>query len=197
MDYPPAVIDKAQRLAQLLQRVEAGETLETVCSELGMDIAAAELPRWQARYVAGDRRWEALLDGRFGHTHTIHSAMREWLYERKRQDPSLRAPALAAALSREFGVNVSAGHVNYLLRKVGLTSAPGRPYKTGAPSAPADAAAPDVGESTPVLANAGLFFPDGRPAGDGHPGGRGDRPAHGDPAVPDGPARLRLAGADQ
>lgn len=162
MDYPPAVIDKAQRLAQLLQRVEAGEAFETVCSELGINIAAAELPRWQARYVAGDRRWEALLDGRFGHTHTIHAAMREWLYERKRQDPTLRAPALAAALSREFGVNVSAGHINYLLRKVGLTSTPGQPYEMGAPSAPADASAPpaaspDAGESAPVLANAGLF----------------------------------------
>ncbi|MCX6030092.1 MAG: hypothetical protein NT169_12455 [Chloroflexi bacterium] len=56
--------------------------------------------------------------------------MREWLYERKLQDASLRAAALAAALAQEFGVRVAAGHINYLLRKVGLSSPPGCPYNT-------------------------------------------------------------------
>ena len=128
--------------------------------------------------------------------------MREWLYERKRQDPTLRAPALAEALSREFGVTVTADHVNYLLRKVGLTSPPGRPYKASdAPAPTADttvAAAPPAAEvASPALANAGLFFPHGRAAGAGDHGDRRDHAAHGDPAVSNGPARERPAGADQ
>ena len=55
--------------------------------------------------------------------------MREWLYERKRQETGLTAPQLVEALRQEFGVSLSDAHVNYLLRKVGLTRAPGRPYK--------------------------------------------------------------------
>jgi len=207
MDYPPAVIDKAHRLEILLQRVAAGEPLEAVRTELALPLAADDLPRWQARYEAGGRRWEALLDGRFGHTHTVNSAMREWLYERKRQDPTLRAPALAAALADEFGVTVAAGHINYLLRKVGLTSPPGRPFKTppaagsgeaaavaaSAATAPPSAAAP----STPILANAGLFFPHGCAAGHGDRERHRDHAQRGDPPVSGGPSRGDPARADQ
>jgi hypothetical protein len=77
MDYPPAVIEKAHRLEQLLQRVEQGEPFEAVRGDLGLNVTAKDLPKLQARYAAGGRQWEAWLDGRFGHTHTINSAMRE------------------------------------------------------------------------------------------------------------------------
>lgn len=180
MDYPPAVIAKAQRLEKLLLRVEAGEAFATVCAELDVPVTAADLPKWQAKYAAGGRQWEALLDGRFGHTHTVNSAMREWLYERKRQDATLRAPALTVALAQEFGVRVAAGHINHLLRKVGLTSPPGRPYKQPPPAASTLGAAPAAtpASATASLANAGLFFPRGREAGDG--GGRDRRNDLGD-----------------
>jgi hypothetical protein len=160
--------------------VAAGEPFEAVRAELDMPITADDLSCWQAKYAAGGGRWEALLDGRFGHTHTVNSAMREWLYERKRQDSTLRAPALAAALAQEFGVRVAAGHINYLLRKVGLTSPPGRPYKQPPPatSTPGDAAAASAASTPSSLANAGLFFPRGRAAGDA--GGRDHRHDPGD-----------------
>ena len=119
MDYPPAVIAKAQQLETLLQRVAAGEACAAVCADLGLVVSPAELARLQAKYAAGGQQWTALLDGRFGHAQCVNSAMREWLYERKRQDAGLRATALAAALEQEFGVRVAAGHINYLLRKVG------------------------------------------------------------------------------
>ena len=77
MDYTPAVIEKAHRLEQLLQRVEQGEPFEAVRGDLGLNVTAKDLPKLQARYAAGGRQWEAWLDGRFGHTHTINSAMRE------------------------------------------------------------------------------------------------------------------------
>ncbi len=180
MDYPPAVIDKAQRLEQLLLRVAAGETLEAVCAELALPVTAADWPKRQAQYAAGGRQWAALLDGRFGHPQTINSALREWLYDRKRQDPTLRAPALAAALTAAFGVKVAVGHVNHLLRKVGLTSPPGRPYKPRPPvaSAAADVPATPAPAAPFALANAGLFFPRGRAAADG--GGQDHRDDPGD-----------------
>ena len=175
MDYPPAVSAKAQQLETLLHRVAAGEPCAAVCADLGLAVTPAELARLQAKYAAGGQHWTALLDGRFGHAQCVNSALREWLYERKRQDASLRAAALAAAMAQEFGVRVAAGHINYLLRKVGLSSPPGRPDKPAAPvPTPAEVPPP------PSLANAGLFFPGGRETGhggapdcDGDPGDRG------------------------
>lgn len=176
MDYPAAVLEKAQQTERLLQRVADGEPVAVVCAELGVAVAAAELAKLQARYAADGGGWEALLDGRFGHCQTITLVMREWLYARQRQDATLTGPALAAQLTQEFGVAISAGHVNHLLRKVGLTRLPGRPFKRPpvAPLAAAGAASPSRPE--PALANAGLFFPGGRAAGDG---GRGHRDADG------------------
>ena len=39
MDHPPAVIEKAQRLEELLHRVEQGEPLTEVCGELDLEIS--------------------------------------------------------------------------------------------------------------------------------------------------------------
>ena len=95
MDYPDAVIAKAKRTATLIERVESGESLAEVCTELGISISSEQLTKLQAKYETGGREWQALLDGRFGHDVKAHSALRAWLYERKRQDPSLRASQLA------------------------------------------------------------------------------------------------------
>ena len=175
MDYPPAVIAKAQQLETLLQRAAAGEACAAVCADLGLVVSPGELARLQAKYVAGGQQWTALLDGRYGHAQCVNSAMREWLYERKRQDDSLRAAALAAALAQEFGVQVAAGHINYLLRKGGLSGPPGRPFKTPARAADPPAAPPPVAS----LASAGLFFPGGRETRDGGAPGRDDDPGDG------------------
>ncbi|MDH7487484.1 MAG: hypothetical protein QHJ81_14570, partial [Anaerolineae bacterium] len=94
MDYPAAILEKAQRLEQLLLRIEAGETLEAANAAFGFHLDERQLARWQAKYAAGERRWEALLDGRRGHPRQAHSALREWLYARKEQDDQLRAPPL-------------------------------------------------------------------------------------------------------
>ena len=130
MNHPPAVCEKAQQLEQLLQRVEAGELFEFVRAALGLRVEEEELPRLRARYEAGGRRWEALIDGRYGHPLKAHSALREWLYERKRADESLTAPELAKEVMGQFGIELSAGHINYLLRKVELTRPTGRPQRS-------------------------------------------------------------------
>jgi hypothetical protein len=155
MDYPKAVIEKAKRMEKLLQRIAEGETLEQVCADLSVSISEKRLAALQAKYEAGSQSWQALLDGRFGHERKAHSALREWLYERKRQDKTLRAPKLVQEVEAQFGVKLSEGHINYLLRKRSLTAPPGRPYK------------PEVTESEPEagptsdesLENAGTFFP--------------------------------------
>lgn len=158
MNHPPAVCEKAQQLEQLLLRVEAGEPFESVRAALGLHVEEEKLPRLQRKYETGGRRWEALIDGRYGHPQKAHSALREWLYERKRADEAPTAPELAREVQEQFGVELSAGHVNYLLRKVELTRPPGRPQRSeGQEASAGSAAAP--GESASSLENAGLFFP--------------------------------------
>jgi len=91
------------------------------------------------------------------------------MYERKREDESLTARELAVEIEEQFQVELSIGHINYLLRKVELTRPRGRPRrgKKEDELAPAQEAHPD--ES---LDNAGTFFPRRGEAGDGgHCGG--------------------------
>jgi transposase len=163
MDYPEAVIEKAQKMEKLLQRVDTGEPLDQVCADLKVEIDEKRLVALQAKYKAGGETWEALLDGRFGHPQTARSELREWLYERKKQDETLRASKLATEIERKFHVVLSVGHINYLLRKRGLTAPPGRPYK----DPPAEQEEEQTPTTTKSLDNAGTFFPGSSQGRDG------------------------------
>jgi hypothetical protein len=163
MDYPEAVIEKAKLHKELLQRVAAGEPRAQVCADLGINVDEDRFAILQAKHEAGGRTWQALLDGRHGHAKKVHSAIREWLYERKEQDEDVRASALVREVEEKFGVKVSDGHINYLLRKRGLTAPPGRPYKR--PST--EGASELTTGSTESLDNAGIFFPGGSEGRDG------------------------------
>ncbi len=114
-EHPEAVLEKARRLEQLLLRVEAGESLDDLNEELDFSLDQEDLAHQRAKYEIGGRTWKALLDGRHGHPRKAHSALREWLYARKKEDESLRAPQLAEEVEEKFGVELSAGHINYLL----------------------------------------------------------------------------------
>jgi transposase len=168
MDYPPSVLEKAKRLEQLLQRVAAGELLDEVNEALGLKLGEKELVRAQAKYEAGGCEWEALIDGRYGHAQKVHSGIREWLYTRKERDEEVRAPQLAREIKEKFGVEVDPGHVNYLLRKRGLTAPPGHPGTKGT-GGEEGREATTPGET---IDNAGLFFPGGSEGG--HVGGGSD-----------------------
>lgn len=167
MIHPPAVCEKAQRLERLLLRLEAGEPFDPVRADLGLSVRAEDVPKLQAKYEAGGRTWEALIDGRYGHPQTAHSALREWMHERKREDESLTARELSEEIREQFQVELSIGHINYLLRKVELTRPRGRPHRRReeeeeGKAVPSAAAPPD--ES---LDNGGLFFPGSGEARDG------------------------------
>lgn len=153
--HPQVVIEKAQQHEQLVQRVEQGEPLAEVCAELGLAVSPERLAILQAKYEAGGRSWEALIDGRYGHQQLMSSEMKEWLYERKRQDETLTGPDLVKALAERFQVPISVGHMNHLLRQVGLSRQTGRPPKS---SEKKEAASETTG---PVVDNAGIFFPGG------------------------------------
>lgn len=157
MEDPKAVMEKAKRLEQLLQRVAAGEPLAEMNEALGFNLDEKQLAKAQAKYEAGGGQWEVLVDGRYGHAQKIHSGIREWLYSRKEKDPAVRSPQLAREIKEKFEVDVNPGHLNYLLRKRGLTAPPGHPGKS--------AVVDEVGEEGPAasesLDNAGLFFPGG------------------------------------
>ncbi len=170
MIHPPAVCEKAQRLERLLQRIEAGEPLDQVCADLDLNVKAEDISKLQAKYEAGGRSWEALIDGRYGHPQTAHSALREWMYERKREDKSLTAGELASEMVERFGVKLSIGQINYLLRKKELTRPRGRPHRRRAKKEESETTPASATPSGESLANAGLFFPRSGEAGDG-PGG--------------------------
>ena len=150
MNRPKAVLEKAQRLEQLLLRVAAGEPLDELNEKLGFDLDEEELARQQAKYEEGGHTWEAVIDGRHGHAHKIHSGIREYLYTRKENDDSLRARQLAEEVEEKFDVEVSIGHVNYLLRKRELTAPRGHPPKKPDP---------DEKARDESVENAGVFFP--------------------------------------
>jgi hypothetical protein len=162
MDYPAAVIEKAQQQEELLQRVAAGEELAAVCEELGLEVDEKRLAQLQSKYASGDRTWRALLDGRHGHAQKAHSALCEWLYARKEADDEVRAPQLAQEIVERFEVTLTPDHVNYLLRKRGLTAPPGRPSKHPRAEPVAEEMSTETPDaSTPMYDNAGLFFLEG------------------------------------
>ena len=166
MEYPKAVVEKAKRLEQLLQRVAAGEPLAEMNEALGFTLDEKQLAKAQAKYEAGGGQGEALVDGRYGHAQKIHSGIREWLYSRKEKDQAVRAPQLAREIKEKFEVEVEPGHLNYLLRKRGLTAPLGHPAKQETVG--------EEGKDTPAasetLDNAGLFFPGGGEDGAGGDG---------------------------
>jgi len=77
----------------------------------------------------GWRSWEALIDGRYCHPQKAHSALCEWMHERKRENKSLTAGELAGEIAEQFQVELSIGQINYLLRKKELTRPRGRPRR--------------------------------------------------------------------
>ena len=167
MIHPPAVCEKAQRLERLLLRLEAGEPFDPVRADLGLSVRAEDVPKLQAEYEAGGRTWEALIDGRYGHPQTAHSALREWMYERKREDESLTARELAEEIAEQFQLELSIGHINYLLRKVELTRPRGRPQRRREGEEEGEAVSSAAAPSDESLDNGGIFFPGGGEARDG------------------------------
>jgi hypothetical protein len=102
MTAPTAVQEKAQRLEQLLLRIEGGEALAEVCAELEIGIDEKLLSELQGKYEKGGRSWQALLDGRYGHPQKANSAIREWLFERKRAEGRTDRFSGQAAPSKAF-----------------------------------------------------------------------------------------------
>lgn len=149
--YPPAVHQKAEKLEQLLLRLEAGETLAQVGTELELVMSPDWIEKLKAKYEAGGRRREALLDGRFGHAQQVNSAVRAYLYERKQADEELTARELVAEVAQKYQISVSEGHINHILRGMALTRPPGRPRNRSDREADKKPAPPQ--------APAGLFFP--------------------------------------
>ena|GEM_PF-1359593 len=193
MEPSTAVTEKAQRLVKLLRRVAQGEPLEQVCAELDLAVDAERLAKLQVTYEAGGCTWEALIDGRYGHPQKAHSALREWLHERKRQDEELTARQLVDEVRTQFKVELSAGHINYLLRKVELTRPPGRPR-----SRPAAEAAPEQPDGfSQSLDNAGTFFPRSSEARDGHHRDGGELSGNNPPGVSGDPPRDAAAGGGE
>ncbi len=162
MEYPTKVIEKAQQMEQLLIQIEQGVSLDEACARLNVKVSDRQLNRLQAKYQAGERQWEALLDKRFGHRQGVTSEIETWLYARKCQEAGLPASeqSTAAQLVQEietrFQVTVHRWQINYVLRKRGLTRPVGRPRCA--------TESKSVGETkeeavvTEQVDNAGVFF---------------------------------------
>jgi transposase len=162
MKQPPqAVVEKARRLAELLDRVERGEPSDQVSQALGLTIRPELLTGLRQKYQASGGDWQVLLDGRYGHDQKASEELKAWLYGRKQGQPNLTAPKLVEEIKAKFEVDFSAGHVNYLLRKVALTRPAGRPRVRPQAEEPAKPVEPVS------LPQAGLFFPGSSEGGAG------------------------------
>ncbi len=162
--YTPAVIEKAKKQEKLLQARAAGKTLAQARTIAGIaTMTVKEANRLQRKYEAGGCTWESLLDGRFGHDIKANSAIKAWLYEQKRQFSAVRANQLAKEIKEKFGVEFKDGHINYLLRKEGLTASVGRPAKPK--QVEAESKDEDIQEER--TENAGIFFPGSSKRSDG------------------------------
>lgn len=139
-------------------RLEAGEELARVCVELGLELTPDRVKKLQTKYEAGGHQTAALLDGRFGRSQHVTSAIRAYLYDRRQAEPEITGAALAVEVERRFDVTVSVGHINHLLDEVALNRRTGRPRKKVATP-------PET--SPPAQANAGIFFPGGGQTGPG------------------------------
>lgn len=73
------MVEKAQRLAELLERVEWGEPREQVGQELGLTIAPDHLTALGQKYRASGRDWQVLLDGRYGHDQKANDKLKTLL----------------------------------------------------------------------------------------------------------------------
>lgn len=149
-------------MERLLIQVEQGSGLEGACAQLNMEVHARQLSLLQAKYQAGERRWEALLDGRFGHPQALTLDIQEWLYERKRRQADLpaaqqhTATQLGQEIQARFRVELKPWQINYALRKRGLTRPPGRPAR--ACQSETDTVPDDQPSTSGAVANAGVFF---------------------------------------
>jgi transposase len=162
MEYPASVIEKAQQMEHLLIQVEQGIGLEEACAQLDIQVNARQLSLLQAKYQAGERRWEALLDGRFGHPQEVTLEIQEWLYERRRQQADLPAAQqqttaqLRQEIQARFQVELNSWQINYALRKRGLTRPVGRP--SHARQSETDTEPDDQPLTSGTVANVGVFF---------------------------------------
>ena len=171
MEYPKAVLEKAERLEQLVLRVSAGENLEEVTEALGLKVTEKQLAEIKTKYEASGKKREVLIDGRYGHAQKVDSEIREWLYRRKETDEKVRSPQMAREIEKKFGVVTHPGHLNYLLRKRGLSGPVGRPYKEKPEEEEKEESNPEASKD-----NAGIFFPgrgEGRVRGGGSDRGNG------------------------
>lgn len=162
MPHPESVIEKAKKIERLLLRMEGGEAFEPVRAELGLKLKIEDLPKMQSRYAAGGRHYGFLINGQYGHYETLNLAMRAWLYEHKQENEQITAPEMVEELKKKYGVDMSAGHINYLLRKRGLTGRVGRPQQRR--EAKPNQISPEV--SSQAVENAGIFFPGSSQTGD-------------------------------
>ena len=110
-----------------VQRVQAGESPETVIKTLGF--ARACIYNWLARYRAGG--WHALRTGqRSGRPKKINGTQIKWVYKTIRdKDPlQLKFPfalwtrsMIADLIKRQFGIKLSLSSVGRLLKQLGFS----------------------------------------------------------------------------
>jgi transposase len=162
MEYPAKVREKAQQMEQLLLQIEQGTSLEEACAQLNVEVSERQLSRLQAKYQAGERRWEVLQDGRFGHRQGVTPEIENWLYARKRQEAGQAtseqstATQLGQEIELRFQVKLHPWQINYVLRQRGLTRPAGRPRQTDE----TENSGESQGEAvvTERVDNAGVFF---------------------------------------
>ena len=130
-----------QRKRQAMQLMDAGVSWQEANERSGLGYSKSGVQtlyrKWRER---GD---EALVDHRHGHPYKATTEVRDYMRERCKGDPKIRASQLTAEIEAEFGVELHHDYVGLLRRQLGLpVPRPGNPGKRG--ENPASQGEPEV-----------------------------------------------------
>lgn len=122
-----------RRKRQAMQLMDAGLSWQEANEQSGLDYSKSGIQtlyrKWRER---GD---EALVDHRHGHPYKATTEVRDFMKERCKDDPEIRASRLTAEIEAEFGVELHHDYVGLLRRQLGLpVPRPGRPSKQEEPA---------------------------------------------------------------
>jgi transposase len=121
--------ERFQRKRRAMELMDAGVSWQEANEQSGLNYSKSGIQRLYQEW--DERGEEALVDQRGGReAYKATPEVREWMVERCRGEPEVRASKLRVEIEAKFGVELHPDYVGLLRRQLGLpVPQPGRPRK--------------------------------------------------------------------